>query len=431
MARRTDNQPITTRAARDRLAPRHEPYWRGLDDGTAAGYRKTASGGWWYARTRVEGRYQKGAIGRPDDALGADGVETLDYRQATTSAKEWATGQHHAAAGLGNARERRAPYTVADAMRHYMNHYSREGGKAADRTQQVIDAHIITALGTVRLDRLTQHRVEVWRDALADAPARLRTSKTATKQRFREIDPDDAEAKRRRRSTTNRVLTVLKAALKFAVSKKRAHTNAAWAKVKPFRKADAPKVRYLTDAETVRLANACPADLRQIVTAALLSGMRYGEFAGMRARDFNAETGVVAIPVSKSGDPRHVVLTDEGRAFFVQAIAGRVSDAVIFTRQDGLPWGKSHQFRPLRDASDAANISPAVGFHILRHTYGSRLAMAGTPMAVIAQQLGHKDTRMTEKHYAHLASSYVADTVRANFAPLGIVQRSNAEPIRA
>ena len=36
-------------------------------------------------------------------------------------------------------------------------------------------------------------------------------------------------------------------------------------------------------------------------------------------------------------------------------------------------------------------------------------------MGVIAEQLGHADTRMTEKHYAHLAPSYVADTIRAHF----------------
>lgn len=46
-------------------------------------------------------------------------------------------------------------------------------------------------------------------------------------------------------------------------------------------------------------------------------------------------------------------------------------------------------------------------------------------MAVIAQQLGHADTRMTERHYAHLAPSYVADVVRAAFGPLGIVAPAN------
>ena len=33
-------------------------------------------------------------------------------------------------------------------------------------------------------------------------------------------------------------------------------------------------------------------------------------------------------------------------------------------------------------------------------------------MMVVAEALGHTDTRMAEKHYAHLARSYVADTIR-------------------
>ena len=72
-----------------------------------------------------------------------------------------------------------------------------------------------------------------------------------------------------------------------------------------------------------------------------------------------------------------------------------------------------------------------VSFHILRHTYASRLAMKGVPMAVIAAQLGHSYTRMTEKHYAHLAPSYVADTVRAAFTSMGIVKENNVVSIGA
>ena len=41
--------------------------------------------------------------------------------------------------------------------------------------------------------------------------------------------------------------------------------------------------------------------------------------------------------------------------------------------------------------------------------------MGGAPLAVVAAQLGHSDTRMVEKHYGHMAPSYVADTVRASF----------------
>jgi integrase len=55
--------------------------------------------------------------------------------------------------------------------------------------------------------------------------------------------------------------------------------------------------------------------------------------------------------------------------------------------------------------------------------------MRGVPMAVIAAQLGHSDTRMTERHYAHLAPSYVASTVRAAFGRLGIVPLSNVKAL--
>ena len=51
-------------------------------------------------------------------------------------------------------------------------------------------------------------------------------------------------------------------------------------------------------------------------------------------------------------------------------------------------------------------------------TPGSLLAMRAVPMAVIARQLGHADTHMTEKHYAHLAPNYVADTIRQSFPRL-------------
>ena len=59
----------------------------------------------------------------------------------------------------------------------------------------------------------------------------------------------------------------------------------------------------------------------------------------------------------------------------------------------------------------------------------ARLAMQGVPLPVIARQLGHADTRMIERHYAHLSLSYVADTVRADFPKLGIVEPSNARNI--
>ena len=81
-------------------------------------------------------------------------------------------------------------------------------------------------------------------------------------------------------------------------------------------------------------------------------------------------------------------------------------------------------------ACEAAEIGRMIRFHDLRHTYGSRLAMQGVPMAMIAAQLGHADTRMTERHYAHLAASVVADVVRKAFGTLGIVEGDNVTALK-
>ena len=77
----------------------------------------------------------------------------------------------------------------------------------------------------------------------------------------------------------------------------------------------------------------------------------------------------------------------------------------------------------------AARIMPSAGFHIFRHTAASHLVMSGVPLNVVAHNLGHADTRMTEKHYAHFAPSYIAETI-CKFAPtFGTADETNIVPI--
>ena len=167
--------------------------------------------------------------------------------------------------------------------------------------------------------------------------------------------------------------------------------------------------------------NACDKDFRKLVQAGLLTGCRYGELINVRVRDFHDDSGTLFISESKSGKPRHVVLEAQGHRFFARHIIGKSGDEYMFTREDGERWGKSHQTRRIKEACRRANIFPAVSFHILRHTHASQLIQRGTPLPVIAAQLGHADTRICEKHYAHLTPNYVAETIRANFPDMRIV----------
>jgi integrase len=150
----------------------------------------------------------------------------------------------------------------------------------------------------------------------------------------------------------------------------------------------------------------------------------------MTVDDFNPDAGTLRVRQAKSGKPRHVVLTQEGRDLVAQRSTGKPGSARLFVRENGRPWSKSEQQRPLIAACTIARIDPPVSFHGLRHTYASRLAMRGVPLAVIAAQFGHADTRMVEKHYGHLAPSYIADTVRTAFGNLGLVEPSNVALMR-
>jgi integrase len=342
----------------------------------------------------------------------------LNFWQAQAAARQWAEKQRLIDEGMVRA----GPYTVADAVQDYLVAIRAEKGPAAERNANYIfNASILPEFGSVLVEKLTADRLQRWRNSLAIRPKRVRTRLTADHAATREI-PDDDDARRKRKATANRILTMLKAALNRAFEAGRVASDQAWRRVRPFAKVDEAVVRYLTGEEASRLVDACNEDFRRLVQAALLTGCRYSELTKLRASAFNPDSGTLAIRLSK-GKVRHVTLTDEGIACFKSWTQGQAATDHVLLRDDGAAWGPSHQQRPLEEASEAAGICPPVTFHILRHTHASHLAMQGVPMGVIAKQLGHADTRMTEKHYAHLAPNYVADTIRANFPRLGIADR--------
>jgi integrase len=192
--------------------------------------------------------------------------------------------------------------------------------------------------------------------------------------------------------------------------------------VEPFEEADAARVRYLPMDECRRLINAAEGEFRTLVRAGLLTGCRFGELATLQVCDFNRDAGTLHLRTSKSGKGRHVVLNDEGIAFFEQITAGRPSVELMLRKTNGDRWGKSNQTRPMAEACARAKIEPTANFHVLRHSYASHAVMAGAPLLVVAKNLGHADTRMVEKHYGHLSESYIAEAIRAAAPRFGIIE---------
>jgi integrase len=412
MARTVRDTNLGSRATRERLKSRGKPYWRALDQGLHIGYRRLrGASGKWVVRHYAGGRtYVTETIATADDISDSNGADVLSFAEAQAKARAWRDEHSRTKAGITG------PYTVDRAMADYMS--AIEGTrKSADAVGHQIRAFISKPLGKIEVSALTADKVREWHKGLSKLPPRLRTKKDAP-QAYAPLGKDE-ESKRRRQSSANRTMMVLKAALNHAFNEGKVASNAAWKRAKPFKGVDAARIRYLTVAEAKRLTNACPPDFRNLVQAALETGCRYGELARLQVHDFNPDVGTLAIRISKTARSRHVILTDEGRLFFQQICAGRAGHDLMLPRADGNPWGRSHQDRHMKEAVDRAKITPRIAFHGLRHTWASLAVMSRVPLLVVAKNLGHTDTRMVEKHYGHLAPSYIADAIRAGAPRFG------------
>ncbi|MGE0483498.1 MAG: tyrosine-type recombinase/integrase [Gammaproteobacteria bacterium] len=407
MARSTRDSKLETRAARDRLAARPKPYWRAIHKGLALGYRKGKVGGSWCARRYLpDGRHTMAGLGLADDHRDADGETILSYYEAQERARAWADALD------ASYRDGRC-YRVRDAVDDYLAWFALNR-KSHALTVATCERHILPALGDLPVATLTAPQIRAWHQRLATHPARLRTAKGAETPNLRQ-DNDP----RARQATANRILSVLKAALNYAWHNDQVESDLAWRKVKPFPRVDAPRISFLSPAQCVGLVDACPPDLRRLVQAALYTGARFGELARFKVSDLDRESRTLYVAKSKSGRERHITLTVEGLAFFERLARYRFGDLPLLVRADDAPWKTSQYSRPFAEACRQAKIDVKFSFHGLRHTYGAALARAGTPLQIIAAALGHRDTRITERHYAHLLPSHIADTIRANLPDLG------------
>ena len=425
MARKNAQIDLTTRTGRSRLRVQPTLYWKALKPGQLhLGYDKRKPEGKWVVRiylgvdTGGMGRYQKQNLAFADDLTPADGEEVLSFVQA----QELALARHAQRQKAGTAHRRVGPLTVADVMDAYLRHL-RAHGQPAEDAERRIRVHILPSLGNMKVEDLTTSRLTAWRDARVAEPARLRTAK-GKPQRFRKA-PVTADQKRARRATCNRTVSVLKAALNRAFKAGRVHDDLSWRRLEPFPKVGARRQGFLSIEQSQRLLNSADAasGFRDLCTGALLTGARYSELCRMVVGDY--QRGRLAVHVSKSGRARDIRLSQEGRDFFAALTAGRPADEPLFRRADQGPWQKSQAARWLAAACKAARVTPAISFHSLRHSHASLAIMNGTPLMVVAENLGHRDSRMCERHYAHLTQSYSDQAIEAGAPVFGVVQPSN------
>ncbi len=422
MSRQVLDSNLSTRTARNRLKARAKPYWRLIEHGRHIGYRRTPRGGTWVARLYLgSGKYAETRLGTADNITDADEVEVLSWPQAQRAAHDWFIRRQREEEGLHPDMNRK--WTVADAVAEYLEWYKLHRKAYAD-TKQYAEAHILPTLGSIEISKLRTEQIEKWRDGVANSAPRRRT-KPGAEQNYGPA-PTNPESSRSRKVTANRVMTILKAALNRWAKRHRLTDRSAWTDAERFPGVETARHRFLEHDEAIRFINASDPVFRPLVQAALLTGARYGELAALMVDDF--KNGKLFIATSKSGKPRWVSLTDEGRQFFEGLTTGREQSETLFLK-NGKPWGKSHQNEFMKQACVNAKVEP-MGFHQLRHSYASMTVMSGLPLLILAGNLGHADTRMVERHYGHLVQSFKDRMIEEHAPKFGIVEESNVETLR-
>lgn len=176
--------------------------------------------------------------------------------------------------------------------------------------------------------------------------------------------------------------------------------------------------RYLTGAELLGLADAAR-ERRTMVLVLGLTGLRWGEMAGLRAGDVDfgrrrlwirrsatEVKGKIVVDTPKSDRWRQVVYPAMLDAPLREACAGKGGDALVFTGADGGYVRRTHGPNSTSSwfywARRRAGISGDMTVHDLRHTAASLMVHAGANVKAVQRQLGHATASMTLDVYADL-----------------------------
>ena len=172
------------------------------------------------------------------------------------------------------------------------------------------------------------------------------------------------------------------------------------------------------------------------VRLAVLTGMRRKEQFSLRRDHVDLARNVITLPTTKAGAVQYVRLNAEARAILqeledeaVKADAVAEAEAIAEKR----PTGKKRSIWVFPSENPRTHISPenfyrrvylpkvkelglqSVTWHTLRHTFASRLAMAGVSPVTIAALLRHSDITLV-KRYAHLDPSHLKDEIEKAFS---------------
>jgi integrase len=169
------------------------------------------------------------------------------------------------------------------------------------------------------------------------------------------------------------------------------------------------RTRMLTDEEEARLWKTLTPELQPIVLLALHTGLRLEEVLGLRWAEVDRGRRLLILPEdrTKTDEPRLLPLNHTVMEMLEGLWSRSAGCEHVFVNRRGHPYKDPHHI--WRRAVQRAGIQN-FRFHDLRHTFASRLILAGVGLETVQQLLGHSSISMTTR-YTHLTATHVREAV--------------------
>jgi integrase len=172
-----------------------------------------------------------------------------------------------------------------------------------------------------------------------------------------------------------------------------------------FFKENNQRTRFLAEEEEANLRSAIGEDQWPVVEFALHTGLRRGEQFNIPWDDVDFANKIIRIRHSKNGESRHVPM-NETVSEILRTRTSRLKSSWVFSSKTGQSPldAKNYMNRVFVPALERAKINN-FHWHDLRHTFASRLVMAGVDLKTVQEVLGHKTIAMTLR-YSHLSPQH-------------------------
>jgi integrase len=215
-----------------------------------------------------------------------------------------------------------------------------------------------------------------------------------------------------------------------------------WCRSNPVKLAERPvqqtsetRLRFLEPAELeALLAVDYPDDAfgrveRPLYLTAAMTGLRQGELMGLHWQDVDFAARRVRVvstyvrgefgdPKSK-GSSRSVPMAERVADSLAEhrkrSSYSHETDLVFCHPETGRPLDRSKLIRRFKEALVRAEVH-AITFHELRHTFGTRMAAAGTPLRTLQHWMGHADSKTTQVYAHYQPSENEADAADRAFS---------------